>query len=114
MLTADLRECQLQLAATGGEAKGLLTANEMAEQACMVLRNELFLERGAHQKLQLEIKQERVNNLEQELSRLGAELTAAHDLARKSEARLVNTLTSHSWRVTAPLRRISRMLYRRP
>lgn len=32
----------------------------------------------------------------------------------RSEFRLTNILGSHSWRVTAPLRRISRMIYRRP
>jgi hypothetical protein len=33
---------------------------------------------------------------------------------RELEIELANVRMSHSWRVTAPLRHISRMLYRRP
>jgi SAM-dependent methyltransferase len=98
---ADLTACRFELAAAGGEAKGLVTANMMAEQACVALRSELSLARTAEAAAQ------------QASLSVRAELAEARDAAQRSEAHLASTLASHSWRVTAPLRRISRMLYRR-
>jgi len=102
---AELEACRLELAAAGGEAKGLLTANVMAERACIELRSELFVARSAEAAAQQSLLSTRAG--------LEAELAQARDLARRSEVHLANALASHSWRVTAPLRQISRILYRR-
>jgi hypothetical protein len=103
---AALEECRRELATARGEAKGLLAANEMAERACAALRDELFQSRGAE-------------------AAARRELLGTHDQAqwarsvmtesaRRAEAALANTLASHSWRLTAPMRRIRQILYPRP
>jgi SAM-dependent methyltransferase len=98
-LAAELEACQTELAATRGEAKGLRAANEMAETACAALRAELLSIRptGAH--------------IQKAAAQPG---DASYDRVRQLEADLVNLRLSHSWRVTAPLRQVSRLLYRRP
>ena len=113
---ADLEACRRELVAADGEANGLLTANEMAEQACETLRSELHMARSAETAVRQALLSARANS-EASLDRvrqLEAELVEARDAAQRSEINLANTLASHSWRVTAPLRRISRVLYRRP
>jgi hypothetical protein len=113
-------------AAALGRAKGLLAANVMAERACEVLREEIRSVRRSEGGLAAELTKAR------EFARMGeaetaAELTKAREFARLGEAeraaelarareisaRLENTLASHSWRLTAPLRRLSLLLYPR-
>jgi SAM-dependent methyltransferase len=100
-LAAELEACQIELAATRGEAKGLLIANEMAETACAALRAELLSGRSTVAHTQTTAVQPRTD-------------ASSYDRVRQLEADLANLRLSHSWRVTAPLRQVSRMLYRRP
>jgi len=101
-VSADLEACRIKLAAVRGEAKGLLMANTMAEQACTALRSELSQARDAEGATQ------------QALWSARADRADALNRVRQLEAELANVWASHSWRVTAPLRRISRILYPRP
>jgi SAM-dependent methyltransferase len=100
-LTADLEACQLELAAARGEAKGLLAANEMAERACATLRSELFPGRPTEIHTPTVASQPQAN-------------VTSYERMRQLEADLADMRMSHSWRVTAPLRRISHLLRRRP
>jgi SAM-dependent methyltransferase len=79
------REYAEELAAARDEVKGLLAANEMAERACALLRHQL------------------------------AEIQQGNGYTRRSanrSAELEVMLASTSWRVTAPLRAVSRALRR--
>jgi SAM-dependent methyltransferase len=80
----ELLALQTELLATRDEVKGLLAANEMAERACALLRS------------QLAERQQSVREVPQ--SRNNTELEAI--------------LASTSWRVTAPLRAVSRAFRR--
>ena len=116
-IEADLNASQSELTAARGETRGLLVANEMAEQACTVLRSELSHAREA-------IVEQARAAMRSELSREALsleEVTVAKERAQELEkallsakAEITDIRASHSWRVTAPVRRISRILYRRP
>jgi SAM-dependent methyltransferase len=113
---ADLEACRFELAAARGEAKGLLMANEMAEQACSALRSELFSTRQALLSARTDGAESshRARQLEAQLANTEAQLANTEVQRENTKAQLANTLASHSWRVTAPLRQISRTLYQRP
>jgi chromosome segregation ATPase len=147
---ADSDWAVAQLAVLRGEAKGLLAANEMAEKACTVLREELRLSRldrteqegrlanmerslgdanaraaqaerraadvQAHltdTQSELRDTQARLAATQAELSEMRTRLDHAQSLLSDALYRLENTLNSHSWRVTAPIRRVSAILLRR-
>ncbi len=99
-LEPDLEACKHELAEARGEAKGLLVANEMAERACEALRNELLSRRTAEAALVVAMTQRPPD-------------AALQEQVQRLEAAIANIRMSHSWRVTAPLRRISRLVYRR-
>jgi chromosome segregation ATPase len=105
---ASLGADQLELAAVKGEVKGHLAANVMTERACAELRG-LCVELRA----QLSMGRCAEAAARRELLSVQAELAEALETARRCEARIVNMLASHSWKVTAPLRRLGRVLYRR-
>jgi SAM-dependent methyltransferase len=100
-LAADLETCRLELAAARGEARGLLAANEMAEQACTALRGELFPGRPTEVRTPAARPQPQAD-------------ATSYERMRRLEADVAAMRMSHSWRVTAPLRRISRLLRRLP
>ena len=83
----ELAALQTELLATRDEVKGLLAANEMAERACALLRS------------QLADRQPSVGD------------AAARSKNHAAELEVI--LASTSWRVTAPLRAVSRA-FRRP
>jgi SAM-dependent methyltransferase len=98
---ASLEAARLELAAANGEVKGLLAASLMTERACTELRAHLSMGRCAEAAAR------------RELLSVRTELAEAREATRRSEARIVNMLASHSWKVTGPLRRLSRVLYPR-
>jgi SAM-dependent methyltransferase len=144
LLSAELRQATGDLAAVRGEANGLLAANEAAERACAALRDELRTARARRAQLEEHVRRLEVELAEQRARASECETRLAHSDAERalsetrlahsdaeralsetrlahsdaeralSEIRLANTLASHSWRLTAPLRRISQMIYRRP
>jgi hypothetical protein len=101
LLESDLEASKGNLAEARGEAKGLLVANEMAERACEALRSELLSKRAVeanHVTTSVQLQTD----------------AALQEQVQRLETAIANIQMSHSWRVTAPLRRISRLLYHRP
>jgi SAM-dependent methyltransferase len=60
-----------------------------------------------------ELKDE-IRDLAGQLGDLNGRFADLEAVAQQTEARLLNTLASHSWRVTKPVRWLSRLVYHRP
>lgn len=132
-LSSKLTELERDLKTARAESKGLLDANVMAELACKALRNEVQIQAEALKQLEAESTQKlseaskqvadtliMLKSREELLARNAAELQESNNLLWKAnvgleeaDLRLRNTFDSHSWRVTAPLRQISRFISRR-
>ena len=95
-----------------GEIRGLVASNEMAERACATLSGELaslqLLSSSEHERLRWTC-----GEAEALARRLEADLVHVRNLLAHSDELLAATRASHSWRITAPVRRLSRILYRR-
>jgi septal ring factor EnvC (AmiA/AmiB activator) len=136
-LAAQLHQTELALAAASGEAKGLLIAAEMAERASAAIWEELRFHRSNRadleyglEMLELSLADAKAATAEanRQLADTQASLAAAEAATREVEqrlaateallsaqrARLAETLNSHSWRLTAPVRWLSGRLLRRP
>ena len=86
------------LAAAQGEAKGLLAANEVAERAVAAMRSELDT---------------RNRTAQDSLAAANAKSEAAAQELAVARARVDDVFASSSWRVTAPMRAMRRLLFRR-
>jgi SAM-dependent methyltransferase len=124
---ADLRErlaaAQADREAMRAENLALLHANEMAEQAVAVLRVELLDRRTSGTLREQEIAewQARSSKAEHQLHERVLEVGTLHQALRelRTEANLLETrlkhmFASHSWKITAPVRAVSRMVWPRP
>jgi SAM-dependent methyltransferase len=101
----EMQALQTALAAAQGEAKGLLAANEVAEHAVAAMRSELDARSRTSEDLLA------AANARAEAANARAE-AQAQELA-VGRARLESMYASSSWRVTAPMRAIGRLLFRR-
>ena len=109
----DVEVLHAELAGLRGEIKGLLMANQMAETACAVMHDrvgEAIRSASRAETATSEVQAAGGNHIRA----LEAELNAARIRISSSEAQAQNLTLSTSWRLTAPLRAISRVLLRRP
>ena len=111
--TQEVEALRVELAGLRGEVKGLLVANGMAESACATMRSRV--DEAIRQASTAEVATIRVQAAGDDRARaLEAELAAARAETQSAAAYARNLESSTSWRVTAPLRSISRTLLRRP
>jgi septal ring factor EnvC (AmiA/AmiB activator) len=98
-----------ELTALRGEAKALLIANENTERACAALRDELRKLRAqlAEQAAETAQAKDRAAQAQTELAGMAARLA-------DTEARIAGILASHSWRITAPIRKLRLTVSRHP
>jgi SAM-dependent methyltransferase len=111
----EIEALRVETANARGEVRGLLIANETTERACEAMRSELAAANRTAAEAQTMLRQAQHSragteaealSLQQELERVKAEATAA-----KAQADAFGASTS--WRLTAPVRAVSRLLRRK-
>jgi hypothetical protein len=113
---AKLAELTQHLERQCAEGAALVHANERAEQACAVMHQQLAecQQRLTECRRQLSECQQQLADYRQQLVEYQQLVTDCRQHARIKEQEIVALHTSNSWRITAPLRAVSKALKRRP
>ncbi len=118
--TREVEALRAELANLRGEVKGLHVANGMAESACAAMRgrvDEAIRQIAAAEAATIRAQtagDDRARALEGELAAARAALADAWAETRSVAAHARSLELSTSWRLTAPLRTMSRIFLRRP
>ena len=118
----EIEACRAELANTRGEARGLLVASERAEAACAMMRNELAAANRLTAEAQLAFRQSQQSEQaarialaesERRVQVLREEAKQLQENTMMANARADAFGASTSWRLTAPVRAISRIVLRK-
>jgi SAM-dependent methyltransferase len=116
---AEIEACRAELASARGEARGLLVASERAEQACTTMRAELAAANRCTAEAQVSLQHSEqatriaLADSEGRVRQLQEEAKQLRDHAILADARADAFGASTSWRLTAPVRAMSRIILRK-